>query len=170
MKSGIGDGGRNAGGDGSFKLAWMWSDKERLSSGSGGEVVGRATSGSAVGLTLGRENIGCAAGGELRFDTAAEVGEDSCLTLGRVSSGDLGLPRRRWVWTIGSGVQGRSKTGTRSSSTLSALSTEFLSKEALSSRKRMRSAYETFNRAIPKFQTSSLTSRASLSRWNWVVA
>src|SRR5258706_9677074 len=94
-KAGIGDGGRNAGGDGSFRLAWMWSDKERLSSGGGGEVIGRTTSGSAIGSAigsaLGRENIGFAAGGDLRFDTAAGVGEGGGLTLGRGSSGDLGL-------------------------------------------------------------------------------
>src|SRR5258706_16458531 len=90
-KAGIGDGGRNAGGDGSFRLAWMWSDKERLSSGGGGEVIGRTTSGSAIGSALGRENIGFSAGGELRFYTAAGVGEGGGLTLGGGFSVGLGL-------------------------------------------------------------------------------
>jgi len=59
----------------------MWSDKERLSiGGGGGGVVGRATSGSAVVSALGWENIGLA-GGDLRFGTAAGVGEDGCLIL-----------------------------------------------------------------------------------------
>jgi hypothetical protein len=73
----------------------MWSDKERLSSGGCGGVIGRATSGSAVVSALGQENIGLVAGGDLRFGTAAGIGEDDCLTLVRGSSGDLGLLRRR---------------------------------------------------------------------------
>lgn len=73
----------------------MWSDKERLSSAGGGGVVGRATSGSAVDSALGWKSIGFTAGGDLCFETAAGIGEDGCLTLGRGSSGDLGLLRRR---------------------------------------------------------------------------
>jgi hypothetical protein len=71
----------------------MWSDKERLSGGGGGGVVGRATSGFAAVSALG--DIGFAAGGGLRFGTADGIGEDGRLTVGQGSSGDLGLLTRR---------------------------------------------------------------------------
>ena len=148
-KAGIGDGGRNAGGDGSFKLAWMCSDKDRLSTGGGGGVVGRTTSGSAGVSCLGWKTIGFVVGGDLRFGIADGIGEDGRLDLGRGCSGDLGLLTCRWVWVVGSGVHGRSKTGARSSPALGALSTECLSNTTFSSRKRMRSAYERFNNVIP---------------------
>ena len=70
----------------------MWSDKDRLGSGGGGGVVGRTISGSTGVSALGWENIGFAAGGDLRFGTTN--GEDGRLTLGRGFSGDLGLLTR----------------------------------------------------------------------------
>lgn len=90
--AGIGDGGRNFGGDGSFKLAWMCSDKDRLS-GAGG-VVGRTTSGSAGVSGLGWERMGFVTGGDLRFGTANGIEEDGRLTLRRGSSGEMGLLAR----------------------------------------------------------------------------
>lgn len=73
----------------------MCSDKDRLSTGGGGGVVGRTTPGSAGVSGLGRENVGFAARGDLRFGTADGLGEDGRLALGGGCSGDLGLMTRR---------------------------------------------------------------------------
>jgi len=58
-------------------------------------VVGRTASGSAGVSGLGWENVGFAAGGDLRFGIADGIGEEGRLALGRGCSGDLGLLRRR---------------------------------------------------------------------------